>query len=783
MADTVILKQKTAEEFKNAMRYGRIILFSAPCGMGKTTTANALLNGLKVCRMEPDERFALPDPDGDWEVLLVDGLQYVQEKEDQQALCDLIQSRPERRFVLLSRGFPPGWLISFQFAGQMSVLDTKALLFDQETTARFFRERGISPSDAELSAIQTDTYGYPLALGILARHMQDGTPYSAEMNAQLRRELYVHYETAVYRRFEVPMRQILLDLAPFETFDIELARMASGNSRAEELIDWLQRNTTMLQYNSVNRFHFWFIFRDFLLWEMEREYSAERRSALFRRGGLYYELHEDYSHALECYARGEDHSKISDLLVRSAEMPASMGHYSELEKYYKLLPEQEILTSPALMQAMSMLCALRTDYEESERWYHELESFAVHCERKDALRKQARSRLAWLDISLPQRGVGGLAEKIPPLFQLLTNREVALPPFSVTSALPSIMNGGKDFSEWSGRDDLLYQTIRVPVTAILGRDGVGLPDCAVAESKFEKGEQISGRMLTLMSSLSEVQKRGMPDIEFAIIGLLARNQLDSGQPEEAKRSLRLLRSRFEENGQRRFLPNIDAMLCRLALHTGDLGTSDNWYREKAPRNPQQIDTLKRYQYLTQAMVELAIGKNDAALLTLAPLISYCKTCKRYLDGLSIHVISAIALYRKKDDSWRGALCAALDTAAEFSFVRPISVYGAAVLPLLNQCGWSGDAGFLRTLATAARTQAAYYPNYLQPRVSPTDTLTATETQVLRLICADKSNAEIGELLDIKLATVKTHVSHVLQKLGVNRRSEAKTAAQRLWLLE
>ena len=55
--------------------------------------------------------------------------------------------------------------------------------------------------------------------------------------------------------------------------------------------------------------------------------------------------------------------------------------------------------------------------------------------------------------------------------------------------------------------------------------------------------------------------------------------------------------------------------------------------------------------------------------------------------------------------------------------------------------------------------------------------------MLRLICADKSNAEIGELLDIKLATVKTHVSHVLQKLGVNRRSEAKTAAQRLWLLE
>ena len=35
-----------------------------------------------------------------------------------------------------------------------------------------------------------------------------------------------------------------------------------------------------------------------------------------------------------------------------------MGHYSEMEAYYRSLPEDEILASPALMQGMSMLCAL-----------------------------------------------------------------------------------------------------------------------------------------------------------------------------------------------------------------------------------------------------------------------------------------------------------------------------------------------------------------------------------------------------------------------------------------
>lgn len=86
------------------------------------------------------------------------------------------------------------------------------------------------------------------------------------------------------------------------------------------------------------------------------------------------------------------------------------------------------------------------------------------------------------------------------------------------------------------------------------------------------------------------------------------------------------------------------------------------------------------------------------------------------------------------------------------------------------------------LMADVRAQAAIYPRFLQPRLSMSEALTAAEMQVLRLICADKSNAEIGEILNIRVSTVKSHVSSVLSKLGVNRRSEARTAAKKLWLI-
>ena len=626
MPETVVVKPAVRQRFERFLSHGRILFFSAPCGFGKTALAETLLSGQKVLRCSAaDPEFSLSALPEDWDILLLDDLQQLQEESDAPALCELIRSRPERRFVLLSRGAPPGPLAAFQYTGLMTVLEAEDLRFDREDIRRLFSLRGLSPTESELSGIFRESGGYPLGVAIAAHGMSGGKPFGPELAARVFREIFCYFESAVYRRFDLPLRRFLLELAPFERFDLEMARMVSGDP-------------------------------------------------------------------------------------------------------------------------------------------------------------QTAARLAWLDISLPQRGVEGLTETIPAVFRLLTNKEVSLPSFSVTSALPSIMNGGKDFSLWSKKDDLLYQTLRIPVEAVLGKDGVGLADCAIAESKFEKGEDISGRMLSLIPRMNDIRQHGTPDMEFAAGGLLARSQLAGGQSEDARRTVRSLRESFAAEGRERFLPNMDAMLCRIALHAGDLDASDAWYRKSAPRDPLRVNVMKRYLYFTQAMVELADGAPDKALLTLAPLARYIQSCRRHIDGIHLDLLTAIARFRSRDETWRQDLTHGLNTAAEFCFIRPVSVYGAAILPLLEELEWHGSVKWHKRLMADVRGQAAYYPRFLQPRLAPKDALTPTEVQILRLLCADKSNAEIGQIMDIKLPTVKTHVSHILDKLDVRRRSEAKTAAKRLRLV-
>ena len=74
----------------------------------------------------------------------------------------------------------------------------------------------------------------------------------------------------------------------------------------------------------------------------------------------------------------------------------------------------------------------------------------------------------------------------------------------------------------------------------------------------------------------------------------------------------------------------------------------------------------------------------------------------------------------------------------------------------------------------------------QIRIRAEDTstsLTDREQQVLRLVAAGHSGPDIAEQLFIEASTVKTHLQHVYEKLGVSERAAAVAEAMRRGVLE
>lgn len=132
---------------------------------------------------------------------------------------------------------------------------------------------------------------------------------------------------------------------------------------------------------------------------------------------------------------------------------------------------------------------------------------------------------------------------------------------------------------------------------------------------------------------------------------------------------------------------------------------------------------------------------------------------------------------------------ATEVVALTSVLEDASVVGAVRAGAIGYLLKTTDAEELRRsirAAAAGQVQlsadaAARLMREVRAPDSP-ETLTERETDVLRLVAEGKANKEIAQGLGIGEKTVKTHVSSILAKLGLQSRTQAALYAARIGIV-
>ncbi|MGA8682422.1 MAG: response regulator transcription factor [Acidimicrobiales bacterium] len=138
----------------------------------------------------------------------------------------------------------------------------------------------------------------------------------------------------------------------------------------------------------------------------------------------------------------------------------------------------------------------------------------------------------------------------------------------------------------------------------------------------------------------------------------------------------------------------------------------------------------------------------------------------YADDESIvGALSAGALGYLTKDADRHAIQRALEAAAAGQAVLDSSVHERV---------WRGGLG--------VRVSSQPEPED-PPQGPPPDGLTVREVEVLRLIGAGQSNAEVAAHLFVSETTVKTHVNHIFAKTSSRDRAQAVRYAHRHGLID
>ncbi len=722
-------------------------------------------------------------------ILVIDDLYLLETQEDRSACGKLIEELSGRKdvwLILISRAPVPKWLKTVFVRYIFVTIGEEELCLTEEEQENYLEKWELSPTEAACKRIRELGYGHPLYLRIAVMRLK-GIPEAeatrdragTELRAieESRKDLWDYLEVHVYDQWSVELQEFLEAVSIVEQFDLQMAQQITKKKDAGKLIQKAQETGNFLIEHRENEQSIYEL-RTPMKYSMRRrlsvKYSQDYIKELYYSAGNSYEIEGNVPEALRMYQMCHNEEGISRILIENMRRNPAAGDYFELKRYYLALPEEKIKESVELMAGMSMLQSMLLNEEESERWYQELLAYAK--EKTGGMKRAAEIRLLYLDIALPHRGILRMTDLLKRAGVLLTERKMVLPEFSVTSNLPSMMNGGKDFCEWSRKDKELAKSIGKVISLVLGKYGKGLVNLALAESFFEKGEDDYEVASLAGNGRMQAESGGKTEQVFVAVGILTQLSILNNHMEEAVDMLESFRQVAEREAPK-LLPNICAMSVRMDLYTGRISEAYQWM-EEAPDEDAEFNVMERYRYLTKIRVYLVAGRKEKALLLLNKMRFYTEKVHRTYIAIEVMILEAIAMYRMGKEGWQDTLQEAVTRAEDYHFVRILTREGAPLWELLKAgtVVWK-DQGFKKQVMEECGQMAGFYPAYLKEKQEGNVILSDKALKILRLQAEGMSVEKIAEQLGLSKAGVKYYNQETYKKLGVNNKAAAVTEAR------
>lgn len=774
--DERYVRPKMAEEkFKLAQSLQQNIYLYGITGIGKTAFVKDMLGRKSYhyysAREGSAEQILLPE-DGKAHIIVVDDLHHIMDDRQREEYADRLRILMQRRniwLILIARCAIPRWLMPFHVDEAFLIIQEKDFYLDQPGQDAYFEKWGIKLSLEQSKNIWQLSGGNPLFLRFVA---VAGGDVGQAVN-----DLWKYF-LHIYDQWDAELQEFMMEISVLDHFNAGMAQMVTGRKNVRQLLKKaLETGNFLIEKNRTYEYNF--IVRHTMHVMLKRKVDAEQLAHIYYNAGHMYEMNGDVPNALKMYEAGKDEKSILRLLVANARQNPAVGHYFELRRYYLMLPEESICTSPVLMAGMSMLQSMLMNHEESERWYHLLEEYAA--KNEGSARREAKSRLLYLDIGLPHRGSVQIQELMKYAAAQLKEGKAVLPEFSVTSNLPSMMNGGKDFCEWSKRDKALAASIGTIVEFVLGKYGKGMVSIALAESYFEKGHD-SGEIVALAEKgRMQAEAGGKMEQVFVAVGILAWLSVLNGYAGDAQDMLVSFRQMAEKEVPQ-LLDNIQAFQCRIAFYQGEMPQVHQWM-EEAPDENKDFCSLERFRYLTKIRGYIQFGRYDKAYRLLQKMLYYAKEQKRDYIAMESMLLLAIVQYRMKEEGWKALLQECIERAEEYHFVRIFSREGGAILKLLKagDFTWQSEK-YRKQVMKECEKMGRQYPFYLKEKMKGDIVLSENALNILRLQAEGYRIEEIAEQLNITANTVKYHNRETYRKLGVSGKAAAVNEAKNRGLI-
>jgi LuxR family maltose regulon positive regulatory protein len=324
----------------------------------------------------------------------------------------------------------------------------------------------------------------------------------------------------------------------------------------------------------------------------------------------------------------------------------------------------------------------------------------------------------------------------------------------------------------------------------------GIAHVGMAELLYERGE-LDAAVDHATQGVAVSRQLGWTPLLVAGLAILVRIRQAQGDRAGALEAMREAQQVQLSPAVVGLLNPLPALRARLALTDGQVGEAARCVRDRRLGPEDEPGYLREGEYLVLARVLLAQQAPQRALGLLARLHAFAAAQGRTASVIEIQALQALALDAGGDRAGAlAALAEALTLGAPEGWLRVFVDEGPPMAALLHQLlvgrrqGQVAPADAVPREYLARLTQAFEQAGLpIRPPVGRgvvvaglVEPLTARELEVLGLLGAGAPNRAIAERLVVTQETVKKHLSHLFDKLGVANRTQAVARARQLGLL-
>lgn len=751
-------------------------------------------------------------------------------------LLEMIMQHPPQgvHFVLITRRDPPLPLMRLRAINHLLEIRLEDLRFTRSEIRELLTSgHGIDPGDDALDNLQHEMEGWAVGLRLVSlalRHISNPDDFLKSIQGGIpQSQEYLVNE--VLSALPPGMRDTMLKSSLLDRFCDDLVRYVSGTDMtvpedeeagAQDFIRQLEeRNLFTICIDGHGRwFRFHHLFQDLLQNELRKSPEKFDIAEIHLQASQWYESNGYIDDAIKHALLAGDTLFAVNIVERHFYDVLEKDQQYVLENWLGQIPAKVIEERPVLLLALMSVLAFRQQFEKIDEllkivepllsetkghenligevdfyrgyllfWAGEFEESIKHLERAQShIARNKHMLIADADLHLAivlyMNGQGDEAlrmidEQMHAYGGIQLSRRVA------ALAFVQMFSGDLGSLELSARRmRSIDRGMRSPLTDSWSYYFSGCTEF----HRFRPGEAAK-------HFARVAQRPHLTDVRVAVDAFtgLALIQQMSGEPGKAEQTIDSFERYAGESPTPENQDLLDSCKARLGLLQGkDQFAATGQMPSTVPPGVFDLFLWLEVPALTRIRVLAAEG-SETSLLRAQELLDEARqvseSCQLTVHLIEIAVLQALVLEKQgQKEAAEDALELAIGLAEPGFWVRPFVEAGRPMAELVerfnNEHGQNGFVGHLLDTLKAVRsptlesglshTRTVELPAFEAD--SPFDGLTNRELDILELLAQRMQNKEIANQLFISTHTVKDHLKHIYQKLGVSNRRQAVARA-------